>query len=37
MMWVYRLDGAKDGEMWRALVTAVMNFRGSMKCREFLD
>jgi hypothetical protein len=30
------IDMAQDTDRWRALVTAVMNLRGSMKCGEFL-
>jgi hypothetical protein len=28
---------AQYRDRWRALVNAVMNLRGSIKCREFLD
>jgi hypothetical protein len=31
------IDLALDRERWRALVNTVMNFRGSIKCGEFLD
>jgi hypothetical protein len=34
-MWGYEL--AKDRDGWWALVNAVMNIQGSIKCGEFLD
>jgi len=32
-----RIDMAQDRDRWQALVNAVMNLRGSIKCGEFLD
>ena len=31
------IDVAQDRDRWRALVSAVMNLRGSIKYREFID
>ena len=31
------MELAQDREKWRALVSTVMIFGGSIKCREFLD
>jgi hypothetical protein len=44
LRWIFRMCdvGVWNGSMWlrigwRALVNAVMNLRGSIKCGEFLD
>ena len=45
LRWIFRkwsagmvlIDMAEDRDTRRALVNAVMNFRGSVKCGEFLD
>jgi len=34
MEWI---DLVQDKDRWRALVNAVMNLQGSIKCGEFLD
>jgi hypothetical protein len=31
------IDLAQDRDRWRALVSVLMNLRGSIKCRKFLD
>jgi hypothetical protein len=31
------MERSQDRDMWRALVSKVMNSRGSIKCGEFLD
>jgi hypothetical protein len=31
------IDLAQDKDRWRALVSSVMNLRGSIKCGGFLD
>jgi hypothetical protein len=34
---VYWIDLAQDRNKWRAVVNAVMNLRGSIKCWEILE
>jgi len=31
------MDQIQDEDMWQALVNTVMNFHGTIQCREFLN